>query len=255
MSECYPTWDKVQEELEEELEGRRDPWIWRHALTYLRMAAEANYRPAAPSDGLGNIQLDDNTLALRDQLEREAFMFGIRCVAEEKKLTVHYGCVDCRTGEASRLAVEAAKCLNAGEDINKTGVLLLRMALRAAEREATKLEVTPDERERAIAQALYRVKIHTSRPPKDKKDKVYFILGHDSFKIGHGLDPAQRLRDMQTGNPDTLELLGWIYSDVASEPACWAAAEKCGFKKIRGEWFDGVISIGDMYRVVYEAAK
>lgn len=33
MSENYPTWDKVQEELEEELEGRPDPWIWREAVT------------------------------------------------------------------------------------------------------------------------------------------------------------------------------------------------------------------------------
>lgn len=140
MSESYPTYELLDEELDKlPKHAQRDPWIWRYAIAYLRIAAEAKYRPCAPSDGFGNIQLDDTAYKSRDQVKREAFLFGIRCVQEET-----YGCapttvawrgvVNGHTGVAGRFALEAAKAFNGGGDFDPLGIKLLRMALAEAER-------------------------------------------------------------------------------------------------------------------------
>jgi hypothetical protein len=154
----YPTESFITEEFNKLSKvSQEDQWIWRYGFVYLKMAA-AGYRPCAPSDGCGNIQLDDTAFMSRDQLWREAFLFGIRCLKQEDyecaptTLTV-YGVVNGTTGAASRLAIEAATVFNGGSDGDELGIKLLRMALDEAERKVCE-DTTKARREELITKAL-----------------------------------------------------------------------------------------------------
>ena len=65
---------------------------------------------------------------------------------------------------------------------------------------------------------------------------VYFIKNSrtGSFKIGKSDDPSLRLRELQTGNEDPLELIVSIPGDNVVERQFHAAFDEL---KIRGEWF------------------
>lgn len=99
---------------------------------YKRMAREARYRPAAPSDGFGNITVPEDEL----DLEAEARDYAVSWWAEEDQQYFWLGCCDFVSRPAAVFAVEAARNLNAGTIGKQTAIALLKMALRDVERDA-----------------------------------------------------------------------------------------------------------------------
>lgn len=96
---------------------------------YARMAKEARYRPAAPSDGLGNI-----TVPTRDlDLSQEAAVYAEAWRREEQSMDYFLGCPSFDDRPALVFIVEAARLLNGAE--RKGAAHLLRMALRELEGE------------------------------------------------------------------------------------------------------------------------
>lgn len=99
---------------------------------YGRMADRARYRPAAPSDGLGNILVACAELVLEQEADRYA-----RCWwQQEDDCTFWVGCCDYSTRPATIFALEAARCMCGGEPGNPTARRLLRMALAELDRDA-----------------------------------------------------------------------------------------------------------------------
>ena len=69
---------------------------------------------------------------------------------------------------------------------------------------------------------------------------VYFVRQQpdELIKIGVARKPPRRLRDLQTGNPCRLELLGWIQADrLASYELEAMLHERYRDKHHSGEWF------------------
>ena len=90
---------------------------------YRRMAREAKYRPAAPSDGLGNITVPDSEL----DLEAECRDYATGWWEGENSLQFGIGCCNFGTRPAVIYVVEAARLLcGGGDDVARQ---LLRMAL------------------------------------------------------------------------------------------------------------------------------
>lgn len=100
------------------------------AGTYSRMAADAKYRPAAPSDGLGTITAP---LAELD-LAAEARAYAVTWWREEKSQDFAIGCPSYEDRPGLVLVVEAARLLCGVE--RQGAAQLLRMAL--ADLEATR---------------------------------------------------------------------------------------------------------------------
>lgn len=94
------------------------------ATTYRRMATEARYRPAAPSDGCGNIIPS----GIPDQLDvhREAAEYATRWREHEGEGVYSIGCPDYLDRPALVLMVEAARMLCGGD--TKVARRLLDMA-------------------------------------------------------------------------------------------------------------------------------
>ena len=93
---------------------------------YLMMAEEARYRPAAPSDGFGNIQLSKKQLGDRQRLAKEAMVYARRFIDEEDGRAFNIGVSNYRTNRAFVYVIEAARCLcGAADDVAAT---LLEMA-------------------------------------------------------------------------------------------------------------------------------
>jgi hypothetical protein len=92
------------------------------ADAYRRMAREARYRPAAPSDGLGNIAMPPEELLL----DAEAEDYARRWWRDEEDGAFTVGCCNHSTRPATVFAIEAARCLCGGADA--TALRLLRMA-------------------------------------------------------------------------------------------------------------------------------
>jgi hypothetical protein len=90
---------------------------------YLKMAEEAQYRPAAPSDGFGNITVPLEEL----DLDAEARKYAARWWAEEDEMTFWLGCCDYKSRPATVYAVEAARCMNGGDQT--TAKRLLQLAV------------------------------------------------------------------------------------------------------------------------------
>jgi hypothetical protein len=65
---------------------------------------------------------------------------------------------------------------------------------------------------------------------------IYFIhnVERRAIKIGYAANPIQRMRALQTGLPDTLELMGSIEGDMCRERDLHRRFESF---RIRGEWF------------------
>jgi len=75
--------------------------------TYRQMAADANYRPAAPSDGFGNI-----TVPIEDlDLTSEAMRYANRWWTEEDRQDYSIGCPDFSDRPALIFTVEAARAI------------------------------------------------------------------------------------------------------------------------------------------------
>lgn len=91
--------------------------------TYARMVTDAGYRPAAPSDGMGNITAPCEQL----DLATEADAYATAWHADEDSLTYSIGCPDYEDRPALILAVEAARQLCGGD--RASSARLLRLAL------------------------------------------------------------------------------------------------------------------------------
>jgi len=102
------------------------------AEAYFAMATTAKYRPEAPSDGLGNIQLDDDELAEEGRLNQEASNYAIRFMKEEKTRDFFVGVSSFGTKQAFVWTLEAARSLAAVE--NAVALRLLKMAVADVER-------------------------------------------------------------------------------------------------------------------------
>ena len=96
---------------------------------YLTMAEYALYRPAAPSDGMGNIQLTTAQLAEPERLANEAHDYAVNFIAEENSCTYEIGISDYSTNRALVYTIEAARQLCTGVLGRKVALKLLEMAL------------------------------------------------------------------------------------------------------------------------------
>lgn len=95
------------------------------ADVYRRMAVEARYRPAAPSDGLGGI-----TVPVADlDLDAEAREYAAHWWQEEEARTYAIGCANGEDRPAMILALEAARLCCTGGDGPSYARRLLTMAL------------------------------------------------------------------------------------------------------------------------------
>jgi hypothetical protein len=99
---------------------------------YRRMATEAQYRPAAPSDGFGNITVPLKSL----NLEQEAELYAQRWWKEEDSWTFHVGCAHFPMRTVMIFCLEAAR-LCCGSDESRPYVKRL-IALAAKELAAKK---------------------------------------------------------------------------------------------------------------------
>jgi hypothetical protein len=108
-----------------------DPRLQRIREAYLKMARDALYRPQAPEDGFGNIQLTRAELSDLGRLEREATAFAIGFLRQEDELTFRIGCSDFRTSCALVFVIEAARQLCTGP----AGILVAEKLLAMARAE------------------------------------------------------------------------------------------------------------------------
>jgi hypothetical protein len=93
---------------------------------YVRMAHEARYRPAAPSDGWGSIQLSAEELNDPHILDAEAREYAERFIREENRRQFYIGCSKWSTNRALVFTIEAARALC--ECADEHALRLLRMA-------------------------------------------------------------------------------------------------------------------------------
>lgn len=78
---------------------------------YLRMAREAKYRPAAPSDGFGNIQLSKSELEDEYRLAKEAGKYANQFLKEENEHSFYFGRSNWPTNRAFVYAIQGARRL------------------------------------------------------------------------------------------------------------------------------------------------
>src|SRR5262245_35576522 len=106
-----------------------DPRVRRFADAYRAMARQAKYRPQAPSDGFGNIQLSATELEDPERLDREAEAYSRRFAAEEDDGSFRVGCSNFPTNRAFVWIIEAARLLASGTSGNEYAYELLNMAM------------------------------------------------------------------------------------------------------------------------------
>ncbi len=93
---------------------------------YRRMAEEVQYRPAAPSDGLGNI-----TVPLEDlDLDAEARAYATDWWQQEDECVFVIGCPDYTLRLAMIYLIEAARLCCGGRDARAETLRLLTLAAR-----------------------------------------------------------------------------------------------------------------------------
>jgi hypothetical protein len=103
----------------------------RFAEAYLTMAAEARYRPAAPGDGMGSVNLSDEELEEHDRLLKEAVGYATRFHEEEDSLKFNIGLSNYSTNRAFVFTIEAARSLAGAND--DLAIELLNMAIKDIE--------------------------------------------------------------------------------------------------------------------------
>jgi hypothetical protein len=108
--------------------------LMRFAHAYLAMA-RVKYRPAAPSDGMGNIELEPEEFGDVQRLYQEAVKYAVAFNNEEDTNSFWIGCSDWPTNPAFIWAIEAARLLAGGSmgGGNSYAVKLLRMAANQIE--------------------------------------------------------------------------------------------------------------------------
>jgi hypothetical protein len=82
---------------------------------------------------------------------------------------------------------------------------------------------------------------------------IYVIAarGTAAVKIGHTIDPTERLGQLQTGNAAELQLLWTCRGDRRLEGHLHAVFHRY---RVRGEWFD-LSPLGDAVRTVQDAVR
>jgi hypothetical protein len=96
---------------------------------YLQMAEKAKFRPEAPSDGFGNIQLEEPELLDSARLAKEADAYATRFIAEENTTQFHVGVSNFTTNRALVYTIEAARLLCGGSSGDAYAQKLLEMAV------------------------------------------------------------------------------------------------------------------------------
>jgi hypothetical protein len=87
--------------------------------------------------------------------------------------------------------------------------------------------------------AISKLEADSKKPSKGisrSRGFVYFIQGlcGGAIKIGYSVNPTMRLKELQTGYPDTLTILLLIPGSEATEAAIHRELEG---SRLRGEWF------------------
>jgi hypothetical protein len=111
----------------------------RFAEAYVAMAG-AKYRPAAPGDGYGSINLTDEQMADPDVLAAEAVRYAVRFGREDDECMFNLGCTDYATNRASVFAIEAVRLLAGGTDGQPYALKLLSLATREIRQAKTRKE-------------------------------------------------------------------------------------------------------------------
>lgn len=78
-------------------------------------------------------------------------------------------------------------------------------------------------------------------------DQVYIMNAAGAYKVGVSKNPTSRVRQLQTGNPDTIELVHAVTAcgiDAYKAEACIHDFLKERGQHLRGEWFQ--LSISDL---------
>lgn len=94
----------------------------------LKMADEARYRPEAPGDGFGSVDLTKDQVDDPERLEMEAARYAKRFIAEESSRSFSIGVSDWSTNRALVYAVEAARALCSPD--HDLALDLLKMAVK-----------------------------------------------------------------------------------------------------------------------------
>ena len=102
---------------------------------YITMASRVNYRPAAPNDGMGTIELSTKELNDEKRLSREASDYAKRFMAEENTRSFVIGVSQYGFNRALVYTIEAARLLCAGE--SALAFKLLEMAAEEARPEVS----------------------------------------------------------------------------------------------------------------------
>jgi hypothetical protein len=107
------------------------PRLLRYADAYLQMANEARYRPSAPGDGCGHIDLTRKQLADRERLHDEAVGYAMAFSTEEDTRKFNIGCSNYTTNRAFIFTIEAARVLAGSWNVlgDELAVRLLEMAI------------------------------------------------------------------------------------------------------------------------------
>jgi hypothetical protein len=95
------------------------------------MAREADYRPAAPGDGMGNISQSDSQLEDPEMLDAEAWRYAKRFQKEEDTRNFYIGVTTYSMNRATVYTIEASRLLCAAQ--GETAAKLLRMAIKELE--------------------------------------------------------------------------------------------------------------------------
>src|SRR5262245_5770717 len=114
-------------------EPMRDPRAECIRQAYLEMAPF--YRPEAPNDGFGHIELTAEELRDLDRLDQEARDYALAFVCQDETARFRLlGPLRHPINPVAIWALEAAYLLCAGEESNLTAAKLLRLALKQIER-------------------------------------------------------------------------------------------------------------------------
>jgi hypothetical protein len=106
-----------------------DPRFFRYREAYLAMSGQAGYRPAAPSDGFGHIQLSADQLNDAARLSREADYYAVGFVHEDDAMSYPIGCPDYTFNRAFCWAIEAARLLCSPAPVEAHKLLLMAAAI------------------------------------------------------------------------------------------------------------------------------
>lgn len=114
------------------MDSKRETFEDRIRGAYLEMAEKARFRPQAPSDGFGNVQLTDGERADKERLAKEASAYVERFIEQEKTLNFRIGTGDFTNARALVYAIEGARALCGGALGIDLAINLLEMATAEA---------------------------------------------------------------------------------------------------------------------------